>query len=217
MKNWKPIIPYIVPYFTFILIGSFARYFPGYGYFIYLLKTIITAALVLYWFKSYSEIEFGFSFFALAAGILGFILWIVLAEYMPFSASRLPPAGYALPGSGKIISLALISFRIGGSFLLVPVFEELFMRSFIIRWLINSDDFKSVPIGAFTWFSFAGSIILFVLGHRLWEWPGAIATGIIFTLILYRRRKIFDCIIAHATTNLCLGIYVLYTGKFGYW
>lgn len=217
MKNWKPIIPYIVPYFTFILIGSFAHYFPGCGYFIYIPKTIITAAFVLYWFKTYSEVEFGFSFFAFAAGILGFILWIAFTEYMPFKIFHPPPAEYTPFRINKAVSLLLIFFRIGGSFLIVPVFEELFMRSFIIRWLINSDDFKSVPMGKFTPFSFTGSIILFVLGHRFWEWPGAIATGVLFTLILYRRRKIFDCIIAHATTNLCLGIYVLYTGKFGYW
>ncbi|MDD5644803.1 MAG: CAAX prenyl protease-related protein [bacterium] len=217
MKNWKSIIPYILPYFTFILIGSFTRYFAGHGYFIYVAKTLITAALVIYWFRSYSEIEFDFSFFAVAAGILAFILWIGLSEYMPFKIFHPPPDGHSFPDNAKSISFLLVFFRIGGAFLLVPVFEELFMRSFIIRWLINPEDFKSVPMGKFTWFSFAGSIVLFVLGHRFWEWPAAAATGILFTLLLYRRKRIFDCIIAHAVTNLCLAIYVLVSGKFGYW
>jgi membrane protease YdiL (CAAX protease family) len=65
--------------------------------------------------------------------------------------------------------------------------------------------------------SFTLSILIFTAGHKFWEWPAAFGVGIIYTLLLYRRKEIFDCMVAHAVTNLCLGVYVLAEGKWGYW
>ena len=42
----------------------------------------------------------------------------------------------------------------------VPVMEELFWRSFVIRYVI-SPRFETVPIGAFTPLSFAATVVLF--------------------------------------------------------
>lgn len=217
MKSWKSIIPYIAPYFIFILIGAMSKFFGNCGYLIYPIKTAATFILLIYWRKTYKEVKFSFSPIACITGIIVFFLWIGLTEHMPFEKFHPPAVGYNPIKDNALLTGFLIFFRFGGPVLIVPLFEELFMRSFIIRLLINFDDFKSVSIGKFTMFSFAGSVILFALGHNSWEWPAAIATGIIYTMLLYRRGQLFDCILAHAVTNLCLGIYVLTTGKFGYW
>jgi CAAX prenyl protease-like protein len=92
--------------------------------------------------------------------------------------------------------------------------EELFWRSFLLRYLINPD-FKKVPIGTFSLFSFVSTVVLFGLEHHRWL-PGIIA-GIIYTLLLYRKKELFDCILSHAITNLVLGIYVIMTHQWRYW
>ena len=46
--------------------------------------------------------------------------------------------------------------------LVVPVMEELFWRSFLLRYLVHPD-FASVPLGSFTWGSFLVATALFGL------------------------------------------------------
>jgi membrane protease YdiL (CAAX protease family) len=44
-----------------------------------------------------------------------------------------------------------------------------------------------------------------------------IATGILYGLYLVKTKNLIGCIIAHATTNLGLAIYVVYTQKWYFW
>lgn len=213
----KPIIPYIVPYLVFILFSYMSPYAEQLGYFIYPVKTVVTATLLFYWAKSYTEIHLSFSIVSVIVGIFAFLLWIGLTEYMPFNYFHPPSEGYNPIKESGALTIFVVIFRLGGAVLVVPVFEELFIRSFAIRFFINTDDFKSVRVGTFTWFSCIASVVIFAAGHKMWEWPAALAVGILYTLLLYRRKEIIDCIIAHAVTNLCLGIYVLSTQKWGYW
>jgi hypothetical protein len=92
--------------------------------------------------------------------------------------------------------------------------EELFWRSFLIRYII-SPDFMKMPIGHFTWLSFILTTILFGFEHNLW-FAGMMA-GAAYNLILYYTKSIAQCILAHAVTNFCLGFYVCYTGQWQLW
>ena len=56
----------------------------------------------------------------------------------------------------------IISFRLFGSSVVVPVCEELFWRSFVLRYIINPK-FEDVPVGKFTWISFVIASIFFGL------------------------------------------------------
>jgi len=61
----------------------------------------------------------------------------------------------------------------------VPFLEEIFWRGYLLRDLI-SEDFKKVPLGTFSWMSFAVVTALFGLEH--WGpdfWPG-IVTGALY-------------------------------------
>ena len=92
--------------------------------------------------------------------------------------------------------------------------EEIFWRSFLIRYIISSD-FEKIPIGRFTWSSFLISTVLFGLEHNLFL--AGMMAGIAYNLLLYRTKSLAHCIFAHAVTNLLLGIYVLATGKWQFW
>ena len=104
--------------------------------------------------------------------------------------------------------------RLVGAAVVVPIMEELFWGSFLMRYLINTD-FRSVPMGAFTWFSFMGVAILFGLEHH--RVIGGIIAGVIYGLLLIRQKKLKGVILAHGITNLGLGIYVLLTGNWMFW
>ena len=77
-------------------------------------------------------------------------------RYIWFSSARiqvLTPHGFGWPEGTVTV---LIAVRLMGAAVVVPVMEELFWRSFLMRYLINPD-FRAVPMGAFAWFSFLGS------------------------------------------------------------
>jgi CAAX prenyl protease-like protein len=101
-----------------------------------------------------------------------------------------------------------------GATLIIPVVEELFWRSFALRFLIKPD-FKSVTLGQFTWFSFLVVSIAFGFEHHRWL-PGIVA-GMVYAGVLYRSRNLFSPIQAHATTNFLLGIYVIATKQWHFW
>ncbi|PID57042.1 CAAX prenyl protease-related protein [candidate division KSB3 bacterium] len=108
----------------------------------------------------------------------------------------------------------LIAFRLIGAVIVVPIFEELFWRSFVLRWLIN-EDFRSVPIGTFSWFSATAVILAFAFEHH--RWFAGIFAGLLYHALLYYKKDISACVIAHATTNLLLAVYVLLTQQWSYW
>ena len=110
--------------------------------------------------------------------------------------------------------MAWISIRLFGAVVIVPIMEELFWRSFLLRYLINTE-FKQVTLGTFNWFSLVWTVLLFGQEHQ--RWLAGIGAGILYTLLLYRTKSLSACILAHAITNLALGIYVLLTGHWEYW
>jgi CAAX prenyl protease-like protein len=108
----------------------------------------------------------------------------------------------------------LIAFRIAGASLVVPLMEELFWRSFLLRYLIKTD-FTTVAVGTFTWGSFAAVAVLFGLEHDFII--AGIMAGVAYNLLAVYTRSIAQCVLSHGVTNLVLGIYVLTTGKWQFW
>jgi CAAX prenyl protease-like protein len=108
----------------------------------------------------------------------------------------------------------MITVRVMGAVIIVPIMEELFWRSFLLRYLIDSD-FTKVAIGRFSLFSFLAVSILFGLEHH-YVFAGIMA-GVVFNGIYYYTRSIAHCIVSHAVANLCLALYVLGTDKWNFW
>jgi len=111
-------------------------------------------------------------------------------------------------------AMVWIGIRLFGAVVIVPIMEELFWRSFLLRYLINTD-FKQVSIGAFSWSSLVWTVLLFGMEHQ--RWLAAMVAGLFYTVLLYRTKSLSASILAHATTNLALGIYVLVTQQWEYW
>jgi CAAX prenyl protease-like protein len=174
----------------------------------------VALALALFW-RQYSELHlFRLGpprlLFALAIGVVVLVLWIGLgAGWMTIGAS----AGFD-PTTGGRIDWALVAVRIAGAALVVPVMEELFWRSFLMRWLDNPD-FESVVPAQVTIKSMLISSVLFGFEHNLWL--AGIVAGLAYSALYMRHRTIWSPILAHAVTNGLLGAWVVYTGNWSYW
>ena len=133
----------------------------------------------------------------LAVGLAVFAVWI-LPEQFDWDWYRT----FCILGEGGTKAVAesgaaLIALRLFGSAFVISVAEELFFR----KWLIGFAGF---------W----GMVFLFAVEHDRWL-VGAIA-GVIYGF-LYLRRGLGAAIVAHAVTNLVLGLWVLKTGQWQFW
>ncbi len=186
--------------------------------YLYPVKALLVAGLLLYFRREYSELRFAdfknlsHTVGSLLLGLLVFILWI----NMDWDFATLGDAKGFDPFlvDNDNIRNTLIFFRIFGAALVVPIMEELFWRSFLLRYIINPD-FISIRIGTYTLTSFLIGAGLFGLEHNLVL--AGIMAGVAYSLLLYWTKSIYQCILAHAVTNLVLGIYVLQTGYWQFW
>ena len=154
----------------------------------YLLKTLaVLISLLVFWPQIRSEIRPFLDLNAVLAGITAFILWVGLEGTYPLIGA---PEGFTpwQDGTAPHWAWAIAGVRLAGAALVVPVMEELFWRSFALRFLMEKE-FKRVPLGAFSWFSFIGVSVAFGMEHHRWL-PG-ILTGMLYALVLYQKKNLF--------------------------
>jgi uncharacterized protein len=130
--------------------------------------------------------------------------------------SRKPIPGVPLPGpyDPAICGWSLSLVRLVGSAFVIAVIEEFFWRGFLYRFWQHSSFLKVDP-GRLHAGAFCVTAMLFGCQHR--EWLAGILTGGIYGLLYVRTRNIWAPVIAHVTTNLLLGLYVLATGSYQFW
>ena len=214
----KPWLPYVAPFVLFLLLTEPARYFPTLVPLLYVVKTLLVAAALWFFRHQYKKdyaprLSFGEFILAICCGLLVLVLWIVpegiFYQFAPGDGFN----PYAMTTS-KTAAIALIAVRLAGAALVVPVMEELFWRSFLMRYLIDVD-FRVVAIGAYSALSFFGTAVLFGLEHH--RIIVGIIAGLLYGLLLLRQKKLQGVTVAHAVTNLGLGVYVISTGSWAFW
>jgi uncharacterized protein len=184
--------------------------------FLYPVRAVAVAVLLLFFLRAYTELRgrdllrWKDTLLAVLVGIGVFLLWITMDWTIGAHAPGYDPTLVDDP----TMRVALISFRLFGAVLVVPLMEELFWRSFLLRFVI-AHEFEKIPVGTFTWPSLLIVSVLFALAHHLII--AAFVTSVAYTLLLYRTRSIAQCTLAHAVTNLILGVYVMHTGSWQLW
>ena len=148
----------------------------------------------------------------MAVGLVVFGLWIHLdAPWM--TVGETTATFHPLDAEGRIDPL-LVAVRWVGAALLVPVMEELFWRSFLMRW-IQRPGFDTVDPTQVGLRAVVRRTFLFVLAHTLWL--AATLAGLAYAWLYIRSGKLWSCVIAHAVTNGALGIWVVYSGQWQFW
>ena len=223
MLNKTP-IPRVIPFAIYILFlvagNTIAQLFDGFSIdvsWLYLAKVISVIIALAYFWSRYDELRIKPPaqdfIYAGVAGMIVFVIWIF--PYPSWLASGREVAGInPMLEQMTLQNILWMTTRVLGATLIVSVMEELFWRSFIMRWFDNKD-FLVVDPGKITAFAYIGSACLFALEHHLWL--AGLFAGLVYGELYKTYKNIWIPIFAHAVTNGMLGIWVVLTGNWQYW
>jgi CAAX prenyl protease-like protein len=219
-------LPYILPFALYLGLTQLASAYPDYYAWLYpaMVAGILAVTVPLVYtqrlLRPHLRVLPG-----VVVGLVGIVLWIALCQLnveatlvqllpswlRPDPRPRFDPFTRITDAAPR---WGFILMRMLGLAVLVPVAEELFWRGFLIRWL-SDPDWKNRKAGDFTWQAFVVVTVLFTLVHP--EWLAAAVYCALLNGLLYWTRDLWNCVVAHAVSNLVLGIYVLSTGAWQLW
>ena len=234
----NPWLVFLLPLAVYMLVGSLepAPPEPGsrpadatffhlpYSYYplIYALKIALTASAIAYVRPGYRQFPWRISWLAIVVGGLGVVVWIGLVNAERLITAHAPPwlrdwgqrSGYnpltELPGR-PALAYGFLAIRLFGLAAIVPLIEEFFLRGFVMRFVV-ANDWWAVPFGQVNRLAVVAGTLVPVLMHPTAEWLAAAVWFSGVTWLMLRTRNIWDCVAAHALTNLLLGLYVIASG-----
>jgi len=193
---------------------------------VYAVKIALTVAAVVFVWPGYRSYARRVSWLGLAVGMIGAAAWIGLAtwqrEWMPELAERTGIGWLKSFGQRSAfnpmheidqpaLAYAFLVVRLFGLALVVPVIEEFFLRGFVIRFVMR-ERWWEVPFGNVNRVALIAGTLVPVLMHPQ-EALAAVVWFSAVTWLMTRTRSIWDCVLAHAVTNLLLGVYVIASGQ----
>ena len=214
----------IVPFTLFVVLLALRGSLPADGSagidprWVYAIAVVVVGAS-LWWFRrEYGELarqmwpdarEAGL---AALVGLAVFALWISLDA--PWMTIGKPMASFTPLDAQGSLQWPLVAVRWAGAALLVPLMEELFWRSFLMRW-IDRPSFETVVPQQVSIKAVVLSTFVFTLAHTLWL--AAVIAGLAYAWLYLRTGKLWVPIAAHAVTNGALGAWVVMTGNWAFW
>lgn len=169
-------LPFAV-FVAFILVADLVQGVPGLADFdprwIYPIKVLLVTVLLALLWRRLEELRSlpadckWLWLWAPVVGLAVFALWVNL-DFGWFNLAAPDASGYDPHDSetGRL-QWHLAIMRLAGSALLVPIIEELFWRSFLMRWITQSD-FLALAPAAVTAKAVLVSSLIFGLEHTLW-------------------------------------------------
>jgi CAAX prenyl protease-like protein len=191
---------------------------PQHYVWIYFAKVAVVGIALIVFRETWKDIRFEAKWI-LPAAVLGVVLcalWVWIekqVQYPHFLGERTAFDPYASIADDTTRT-AFIAVRLFGLAVLVPIMEELFWRSFLLRYA-SKQEFQSLRVGDYTWTGFAIVAALFGAAHP--EWVPAVVFAVAMALLLRWTKSLFACIVAHAATNAALGAYVLTQRDWIFW
>ena len=201
---------------------------------LYAAKIALTVAAIAFVSPGYRKFPLRVSRIAILVGVVGGPLWIGLSlldcehryllpllEPMKPLLERMKLGWLVDAGSRSAFNpfeqltgqpaaaWAFLAIRFFGLVAVVPLIEEFFLRGFVMRFVMERDWWK-VPFGTASRLAIVLGTVVPMLSH-----PELLAAAVWFSLITWlmlRTRNIWDCVVAHAITNLILGVYVVMMG-----
>ncbi|HEX8524468.1 MAG TPA: CAAX prenyl protease-related protein [Tepidisphaeraceae bacterium] len=186
----------------------------------YVVKVVLTAALLVWLWPKYTKIRWNGWWLGIIVGVIGIFQWVGMQLWLQKHLEFFRPGEDVFdplkmyPTAGAFWSFAAV--RMIGAVLVVPVMEELFWRDFLWRQILAPNDFKLAAVGEWGLAPFLIVCGAFATVHGNW-WLTAIVWGAMVGGLLVYTKSLGACIVAHATTNLLLALYVLRTHDWAFW
>ncbi len=197
----------------------------------YALRTVLCLGLFVAFrpWRWYPRLDARHILPAVLTGVLVFVVWIagesdvasrwpgLQAAYIQFGT--MPSWAGAVPQADRVYApetagWCMTVMRIAGSAFVIALLEEFFFRGFLYRYLIHADFLKVDP-GRMHRVFFVVVALVFAAEH--WRWLAGLLAGLAYGLLMIRTRDIWAAGIAHAVTNLLLGIYVVWADQYIFW
>lgn len=203
---------------------------------IYAVRVAATAVVLWLCRAAWLQWPFRVSPLGIAVGVVGVVLWIGCCEVGLEQKLIAAVGGPDSPAMGLLgllgigverpafnpleriespaVRYAFLAVRFTGLALLVPIFEELLLRGWLMRTTVSPDLWR-VPFGRVT----TASVVVGTAFPMLYH-PEKLASLVWFSLVTWlmvRTRNYWDCVAAHAVTNFLLGVYVLWAGAWRLW
>ncbi len=185
---------------------------------LYAAQAMLVGGLMVYLWREYGELArqqlptAGQVVLAVVVGVAVFGLWIVLDQ--PWMMLGEATASFVPKDAAGNIDWALVAFRLLGAAIVVPLMEELFWRSFLMRWIENPV-FEGVDPQRVGLKAIVLSTFVFTLAHT--QWLAAVIAGLAYAILYVRTGRLWVPVIAHAVTNGVLGVWVVKTGNWQFW
>jgi len=221
-------IPHVVPFVGWLFFMQMLGDPAGWKY---ALRSVICLGLFIYMkpWQWYARLNLKNVPAAILAGVAVFFIWIFFeTDFM--SRFGMVHQGYLMVGtqppwklSQPLVEMyyapetcgwAFAMTRLLGSAFVISFIEEFFWRGWMYRWAL-AENFLKVDLGKFDKVMFFAVAMLFGLIHH--RWLVGFLCGIIYGILIIRTKDIWAGGIAHAVTNLLLGIYVIWAEKYEFW
>lgn len=197
------------------------------------IKLVLSGGLLFLFRKHYrlGDLKLGHVGIALAAFPVALLCWIGPLYMMSVSGI----AAVAGTGRDSVFSHSYYYLRLFNSVFLVAIFEELFVRVYVMGWLHQAElqrngrsvssaildtldqhplSLSSLPLSAF---SVVGATIVFAAGHQPHEYLSAVLYFLFTTWIYHNTRSLWVCILIHGLSNLAIGLLARHAGMGWLW
>lgn len=212
----SPLLARVVPFAVFLGLTSLQSLVgPAVASWLYFLKTLIGGWLVWMTWGMVSEMRWDFSLRALGIGIFVCVFWVGLDSFYPHIGGKSEGWNpFVIFKDSAALGWFFVVVRILGSTIVVPPLEEVFYRSFMYRYLVDSN-FSTISLAGIRAMPFWLSSIVFGFAHS--QWLAGILCGALYQWLVSRSGRLGEAMVAHAVTNCLLGIYIVYKGAWQFW
>ena len=208
----NPAAAYLFPFIAILAAGMVSRAGTADFEWLYPLRFIAAIGTIWAFRRSYAALDWRCGFTAPAIGIVVLLIWIGADRFAGVKTEATP---VALASASYFARNSWILIRILAAVITVPIAEELAFRGFLIRRIMSAD-FDTLPPRQYTMVAVAVSSLAFGLLHGQ-QWLAGIVAGLLYAWAFLRRGRIGDAVVAHATTNALLAVYVLRFQQWHLW
>ncbi len=203
---------YLLPFLAILAASFVAKAASGHFEWLYPLRFLAGAIAIWFSLPDLRKLSWRCSWISPVAGAAVFAIWVAPSFFASRPESSL---GASLAALAPAVRWLWIAFRLAAAVLTVPIAEELAFRGYLARRLVDRE-FDSIPFSSVTWLSIGLSSVAFGLMHGH-QWMVGVVAGLVYAAVMKRTGRLSDAIVAHATSNLLLAIWVLSRGDWAQW
>jgi CAAX prenyl protease-like protein len=231
-------IPFVLPLAVFMLVGSLeptpaasggttiGLSIPYSAYpWVYTAKIALALAALLIVRPGLREFPVRVTPLGVLVGLAGALVWIGLTRLHledrilnAVGLGNLAQAGvrsafnpFEQLAGHPVWAWGFLAVRFFGLVVVISIAEELFLRGLMMRFFVDPDWWK-VPFGQVNAAAVIVGTVLPMLSHPH-EFVAAAVWFSLVTWLMVTTKNFWDCVVAHAVTNLLLGIYVVASGN----